>query len=115
MRKISAQRLLLISIRKHFLPLYYICGSRVPQIERSKTEESGYQVMGTSIISVFANLVGYQTIWGVLRQSRVLTPSPRDSDIDLLEMDSDRDPLFMPSRTCPNPKIIWSSWGHHVL
>lgn len=55
MRKINAQRLLLISIRKHFLPLYYICGSRVPQIESSKTEESGYQIMGTSIISVFAN------------------------------------------------------------
>lgn len=59
---------------------------------------------------MFSNLVGSQNIWGAKGKNRLLTPSPRDSDIDL-EMDSGTDPFSCPTIPTPSPKIISVGMG----
>lgn len=58
------------------------------------------------IRSGLSNLVGNQNIWGTQGENRLLSPSPRDSDTDLLEMDSDIDPLFVPNYAHRIPQNI---------
>lgn len=67
---------------------------------------SGAQVVVRSIMSGLSNLVGNQNIWGTQRKNRLLSPSPRNSDTDLLEMDSDIDTLFVLNYAHRIPKNI---------